>query len=345
MANSVNQVRQLYVAKEFKSPKVALTDNVGSISVTSDTAKNHLYFQYIGAGGLTRSDLIPIKNITYAKATDADNLAYNLSKFKLTLDSTVNSGNPVAGQDYLLRIAFRNYVGLSEEDQYFKYGVVRATTGMTPSTFYKNMALSLVKNFSRETNKMLKFYLETGGTDPAVVNGTPTEVTTATVPSSLNGTYTGLVIEEAPQNWILGVFEQLPVYFTLQPDTIVSNGDSLIWGIVNKVTSTSKIENGKKIADMEYFYMGERGDIYRMLGFPHVIRTTYLVDASLKYNVFDIGYNYQGDGEAVQKSEKVLTLVVPKVGANNAAGNALINSIITAFNTATGLSIPLLSVV
>lgn len=345
MANSVNQVRQLYVAKEFKTPKVASTDATGSISLTSDAAKTNLYFQYIGAGGLTRSDLIPIKNITYAKATDADTLSYNLSKFKITLDGNVNSGNPIPGQDYLLRIAFRNYIGLSEEDQYFKYGAVRAVTGMTPSTFYKNMAVSLAKNFSRETNKLLKFYLETGGTNPAIVNGSPVEVTSDTNPTTLNGTYTGLVIEELPQEWILGVFEQLPVYFTLQPDTVINNGDTLIWGVVNKVASTSKIENGKKIADMEYFYMGERGDIYRMLGFPHVIRTTYLVDASLKYNVFDIGYNYQGDGEAVQKSEKVLTLVVPKVGATNAAGNALINSIITAFNTATGLSIPLLSVV
>ena len=344
MANSVNQVRQLYVAKEFKSPKVATTDNAGSISVTSDTAKNHVYFQYIGAGGLTRSDLIPIKNITYAKATDANALAYNLTRFKLTLDSTVNSGNPIAGQDYLLRIAFRNYVGLSEEDQYFKYGVVRATTGMTPSTFYKNMALSLVKNFSRETNKMLRFYLETGGTDPAVVNGSPTEVTTLTTAASLSGTYTGLVIEEAPQDWILGVFEQLPVYFTLQPDTVVSSGDSLIWGVVNKVTSVSKIENGKKVADMEYFYMGERGDIYRMVGFPHVINTAYLVDPSLKYNIIDLGYNHQDGGEGVQKSEKVITLVVPKIGATNSVSNVLTNSIITAINTATGLSISLLSV-
>jgi len=52
------------------------------------------------------------------------------------LSSTVNSGAPVAGQDYILRLAFRNYIGLSEEDQYFKYGAVHAITGMTAEVFY-----------------------------------------------------------------------------------------------------------------------------------------------------------------------------------------------------------------
>ena len=117
---STNQVRQLYVAEALKPSNVAATDAAGSIAVKSDTAKTHLYFEYMGAGGMTRSDLIDIKNILYAKATDADDLAHSLAKYKLTLDTSVNGGTPVAGQDYILRIAFRNYIGLSEEDQYFK---------------------------------------------------------------------------------------------------------------------------------------------------------------------------------------------------------------------------------
>src|SRR5699024_4801033 len=217
---STNQVRQLYVATALKSPNVIASDTAGSIAVKSDTAKYHLYFEYMGAGGMTRSDLIDIKNILYAKATDADDLAYDLAKYKLTLDDTVNGGEPVVAQDYILRIAFRNYPGLSEEDQYFKYGMVHAVTGMTASDFYKTLALSLVKNFSREEQGLLKFYLETGGSDAGVVAGTPTEVTKDTKESSLTGTYTGIIIEEAPQDWILGVMEQAPVNFTIQPDLI-----------------------------------------------------------------------------------------------------------------------------
>ena len=342
---STNQVRQLYVAEALKPSNVAATDAAGSIAVKSDTAKTHLYFEYMGAGGMTRSDLIDIKNILYAKATDADDLAHDLAKYKLTLDASVNSGAPVAGQDYILRIAFRNYIGLSEEDQYFKYGMVHAYAGMTASDFYKTLVLSLVKNFSREEEGLLKFYLETGGTSAGTVAGTPTEVTKDTKESTLTGTYTGIVIEEAPQEWILGVMEQTPVNFTLQPGTITVNGDDRIWGTVKQVASTSSIPDGHKIADLEYFWMGERGDVYRMVGFPNVSSTKYLVNPDNKYNVIDIHYAYVGPNESVQKSEKDITIVVPKVGSSNSESNALANSIITAINTATGLSIAKLSVV
>lgn len=329
---STNQVRQLYVAETLKTPSVSATDKAGSIAVKVDTGKNHLYFEYMGAGGMTRSDLIDIKNILYANATDADDLAHNLTKYKLTLDTSVNGGSPVAGQDYILRIAFRNYIGLSEEDQYFKYGMVHAVSGMTASEFYKILALSLVKNFSREESGLLKFYLEVGGVDAGTVAETTIEVTKFTKESSLTDTYTGIVIEEAPQEWD-------SVNFTLQPDTIISAGDTRIWGTVKKVPSTNSITNGHKIADLEYFCMGERGDIYRMMGFPHVIRTKYLVNPDNKYNVINIHYAYVGSNESVQKSEKDITLVVPKIGENNQASNKLANDIISAINSKAGLSI------
>lgn len=336
---SVNQTRQVYVAKELKSPNVIVTDKAGAIAVKSDTAKTHVYFEYMGAGGMTRSDLIDTKNIIYAKATDADAMAHQLAKYKLTLDSTVNEGNPISGQDYLLRIVFRNYIGVSDEDTYVKYGMVHAVSGMTASDFYKTLVISLVKNFSREVDGLLRFYLETGGTKPDTVAGTPTEVTQYSDFSKLTGTYTGVVIEEMPQKWILGVMEQRPLNFSLQPDEVTFDGDSRIWGVATKVASTSSIDNGHTIADLEYFFMGERGDQYRMIGFPNVIRTTYLVNPDIKYNVIDLHYAYVGNNEGVQKSEKTITLVIPKEGANNSVSNVLANKIIDAINTATGLSI------
>ena len=63
------------------------------------------------------------------------------------------------------------------------------------------------------------------------------------------------------------------------------------------------------------------------------------VDPEKKYNTIDIHYAYVGDGVSVQKSEKDITIVVPKVGANNQASNKLTNDIIAAINTATGLNI------
>lgn len=329
---STNQVRQLYVAKALKTPHVLAGDAAGSIAVKNDTAKNHLYFEYKGADNLMRSDLIDIKNILYAKATDADDMAHELKAVTVTLDSNVNGGAPVAGQDYILRIAFRQYVGMSDEDQYYKYGMVHAYTGMTASDFYKKLALSLAKNFSREVVPLVKFVL-TNSDDEAV----PVDATTKE--ESLTETYTALVIDEVEQPWRLGIMEQVPVYFTVQPTTITVNGDERIWGTVEDTDPAGTIDNGKKIADLEYFCMGERGDIYRGVGFPHNIPTTYLVDPSVKYNVIDIHYAYVGSNESVQKSEKTITLVVPKVGATNSVSNKLANDIITAINTATGLTI------
>lgn len=332
MNYSVNQVRQLYVAKALKSPHVVAKDDAGSIAVKSDTAKNHLYFEYKGADNLMRSDLIDIKNILSVKATDADNMTYKLKSFTVTLDNNVNGGTPVASQDYMLRIAFRQYVGMSEEDQYFKYGTVHAYAGMTASEFYKQLAISLAKNFSREVTPLVKFTL-TNSSDQAV----PVDATTKE--SSLNETYKALVIDEVEQPWRLGVMEQVPVYFTVQPTTILVNGDERIWGTVEETEPAGKIENGKKIADLEYFCMGERGDIYRNIAWPHNIPTTYLVDPTIKYNLIDIHYAYTGSNEGVQKSEKTITLAIPKIGATNSVSNALANSIITAINTATGLNI------
>ena len=350
---STNQVRHLYVAKELKSSHVLAADAAGSIAVKSDTAKNHLYFEYKGADNLMRSDLIDIKNILYAKATDADDMAHELKAVTVTLDSGVNAGAPVAGQDYILRIAFRQYVGMSDEDQYFKYGMVHAYAGMNADEFYKVLALSIAKNFSREVVPLIKIEVHSkvtkskGGFDSngyMVVTPTTKDNGKSDTTNPYYATDTlvtdidSIRITEVEQPWRLGVMAQTPVYFTVQPVAIMVNGDERIWATVTESTN-STIANGKKIADLEYFCMGERGDMYRNIGWPHNIPTTYLVDPTIKYNVIDIHYAYVGSNESVQKSEKTITLVVPKVGAKNNVSNALANSIIAAINTATGLTI------
>ena len=319
---SVNQVRQLYVATSLKTPHVLASDAAGSIAVKNDTVKSHLYFEYKGADNLMRSDLIDTKNILYAKATDATAMAHSLKSVTVALDSNVNGGAPVAGQDYILRIAFKQYVGMSDEDQYFKYGMVHAYAGMDASEFYKVLAVSLAKNFSREVVPLIKIEIKTASAT--------TEVTPTTKVADLTGTYTGVVITEVEQPWRLGVMAQTPVYFTVQSVPVTVNGDERYWATLTESTSGS-IGNGKTIADLEYFCMGERGDMYRQVGWPHNIPTTYLVDPAKAYCVFDIHYAYVGSNESVQKSEKTITIVC--------ADKAELNKVIAAFNTATGLSV------
>ena len=404
---STNQVRQLYVANALGTVKDGVA--AGTIEVKSDTDKTNLYFKYMGPGGQVRSDLVDIKNISYIKVTDATKMVSPLSKYKVVLDSSVNSGAPRAGEDYILRIAFRNFVGLSEEDQYFKYGAVHAVSGMTAAQFYSILAKSLKQNMAREISPLVNVSL--AGTKAVAVMSTNNGVTVTakesgvdgnnikfavasiadatagvvvteasgvkTITASLTGanktigdltalvaadpiasklvvitgtagtavaaettavalttgSTTGVIIEETEQPWVLGTMQQESLKFTVQPTTINDGTEERIWGVVSTETSTTSLKNGKKIADMEYFYMGERGDQYRGIGWPNVIKTTYLVDPSVEYNTIDIHYAYQGSGEDIQKSEKDITLVVPKVD------NTLVNSIVSAINTATGLTI------
>lgn len=406
MVISINQVRQLYVAKALKASTAALT-NAGDIVPKADTAKTTLYFQSMSPAGIVASDKIDLKNVLSAKATPSDALAHKLVRYSVTLDAGV-SATPVAGQNYILRLAFRQYIGLSEEDQYFKYGEVIARSGMTAEQFYQAMVASLNANMSKDKlvnvsldgvkakavladNAGITVTAKTVGTagnsikfgiDDVAATAAAVDVTTAsgvtTITASLTaaaktigdlaaliaadaeasalvaitgtpattvvveepavaltgGSTTGIIIEEAEQPWVLGMMPQAFIPFTPQFLTITVNGEDRLWGVATVVTPTNTVPDGHLIADLEYFCMGARGDIYRGMGYPNTIKTTYLVDPSAVYDVLDIHYFYTGSNESVQKSEKTITLVAVDDGSHTA-----MNALIGAINTASGLTI------
>lgn len=330
---SINQVRQLYVAKALKANTAALT-TAGDIVPKADTAKTTLYFQYMSPAGLVSSDKIDIKNVMYAKATSSDALAHKLIRYSVTLDADV-SATPVAGQNYILRLAFRQYIGLSEEDQYFKYGEVIARSGMTASDFYKKMAISLAKNLENKTEStpLVNIYLISAAAS------TDVPVTSATKESDLTATdYNQIIIEETEQPWVLGMMPQAFIPFTPQFLTILVDGEERLWGVATKVTPTKTVPDGHLMADLEYFCMGARGDIYRGMGYPNIIKTTYLADPDAIYDTLDIHYFYTGSNESVQKSEKTITLIAVNDGSHTA-----MNALIDAINIASGLTIATLS--
>lgn len=330
MVISINQVRQLYVAKAPKANTAALT-TAGDIVPQADTAKTTLYFQYMSPAGIVSSDKIDLKHVLHAKATPSASLAHKLVRYSVTLDSDV-SATPVAGQNYILRLAFRQYIGLSEEDQYYKYGEVIARSGMSASDFYKQLAISLAKNLDNKTEStpLANIYLIS-----AAAANTDVPVTANTKESDLTATdYNQIIIEEAEQPWVLGMMQQAFIPFTPQFLTILVDGEERLWGKATVVTPTKTVTDGHLMADLEYFCMGARGDIYRGMGYPNIIKTTYLADPDAVYDTLDIHYFYTGSNESVQKSEKTITLIAVDNGSHTAM-NALINSI----NTASGLTI------
>lgn len=306
MANySTNQVRHIYVAST--NAAVDKDSPIGQIEVKTSDNDKFLYFKYMGAGGQVRSDMIEIKNISYYKKTEAASLTRALTKKKLVLNAEVGA-EPITGEEYLTRLTFRNYGAPGEAHQMVKHGVVKVFGTMTASDFYKRMVLSLVKNFARSEEGLIKFSL----------TGVATEIDKYTKLEDLTGTATGIELEELPQEWRLGTMQQEPVNFTVHPTTVKLDGFDVIWGTVTNEESTTSVQNGQNIADLEYFLMGERADVYRNVGFPYVRPTTYLVDPSQEYDTIDIHYAYQGPSEDIEKSQKDILIVSSDSGVADA---------------------------
>ena len=329
-----NQATQFYVANSLKTAVNNLT-TAGDILVKATSDGSSIYFQQMGAGGIVRSDLIDVRNITYGKATSANALVEPLMTANVTLDPRVNEGNPIPGEDYILRLTFDGYVGISPEDsQYWKYGVVKAYKGMTASDFYKKMAFSIVKNMSREAVEFVTVELLSSDSDGNIKNKV---VRVPFKESDFTDTYTGIKIcEEVSSGWLLGTRQLKRNTFSVGFCKVLDDTDYKFWGIVN-YGNGSVIKDGLKVADMEYFFMGERGDQYRMVGFPDYVPTKYLVDPTKEYDLINIHYFYTGSNESSQKSEKDIILAVPKSNSNKTT-----NDIVTAINaliTASGVTI------
>lgn len=348
MVFSTNQFRQLFVVpaagnvKAIGSNNRANVANAGDINATKTKDGKYLYFHYMGAGGQVRSDLIDIKSITYAKATKASAMARVLKSIVLTMDSSVNSGNPVANQNYEVKIKYNQFVGMSDEDIYFEYGNAFATAGMTASKLLANLAINLAKNVAKQG--MVEIHLASttstvADTDEGKVNpdGTISANGSTTAIDPVTNTYTGIEILEIAQPWTRGIKAQTPVMFEVFATPVFVTGGEAQWASIEEATSDITIKNGKVIADLEYFCMGERGDIYRNVGWPNSIPTEYLVDPTKEYSVIDIHYAYQGTCEDIQKSEKDITIVVAD-GASTATYTG-INTLIGYINTAVGTTL------
>ena len=302
MSVQTNQVRNLYVVKNYVTDAKSVA-NEGDIALTVTKDGKKMYFTYCGANGnLMTSDYIDVTTAK-AKAVAGDSLGRALKTASITLPE--GKSGPVAGREYIVRVAISNYISQSDESIYTKYGVVASTSSMSASDFYKTLAISLARNFSREASKLFDIYLNDGSAD--------TLVDLANL-SALTGTYTSVKLVEAKQDYIRGTMPCVPVYFTVEADDIIENGEETQSLVVTYGVSTTKVPNGYEIADTEYFCMGERGDRLRMAGYPNIIHTKYLVDETASYDCLDINWSYIGNGIDNKASDKAILIVTPASG-------------------------------
>lgn len=332
MANfSTNQARHLYFMGDFKSTVAAVTGSdgvagdlaLGSSVYPGATGETHplstIYFVLRnGDGKIIRSDNINIGCIDYINMKSADELATTLLAHTVTLNdgsaTDKNGGDSVViadvqGKTVTINVMARQFLDYDPRSALGISASYKVASNGSASDLYKNLALNLAKsipNFAGDEDyPIFKVFVKTS-------NGT-TEVKKSTASSSLNGSYTGIVIVEAGQANIYrrGLIPNEPMPLDVSFDC--SDDDVKLWGIdkvaASEITGNTVIGDGYKIADLEYFCVGERGDIFRMKNWPNNWEYTYQVNPASTYDMLTIQYHWKGHAENVQKSPKTIHIV------------------------------------
>lgn len=252
-----------------------------AIQDVKTTKNGSVYFTYKGPKGMLRSDLIKPDQVMSATVTTAEAQRIPLHDVTVTFDAS----KLVVGEDYQVKIVISQFQDMAEDSLYYKYGVAHCGKNDTAATMIAKLAESLKKNFSREITKFFEF--------------------------EANGT--SLIIRELAQDWNRGLMPKQGVNFSVYVDEVIVDGVEEKWGTVEKKASTTRyITNGYTLADMEYFYMGERGDQYRMFAAPQDrIPTKYLINPEAEYDVVNIHYYFVDSLGGAQKSEKDIVLAYP----------------------------------
>lgn len=303
---SNNQFRHLYFVKTLTPVSEDRTSGNLTCGKTADGKCGYLVIRNDESGETERTDLIQLCNIKSATLTKAAKLKMPLIKATTTLDEDASDA-PVAGQVYVLKLVVDNAFCDSPDSMYSKNVAVKAKAGETAESLYGRLAAELKKAIGKR-DVAYGYFDVTSSAAGIVVTATAAGVTKGFTP---------------------GIRSAKPTLFHIECNSIIINGSEYCWGATEYGVSDEKVASGYKIAEMEYFYHGERGDIYRGMGYPNNIATKLSVVPTEDYDVIDIHYAYTDEGTSSYRSEKQLTLVVP---AGLAAANSLAGAGIAALD-------------
>lgn len=354
-ALSNNQVRHMYIvqsASAESSPKnFAENATIGQAGVFNElgakTAGNMAYVLYKNNKGyISKTDNIEKGNVVYAKTTD-----YKAESFK---KYTITPTNIQEGDKFVLLIQFLNWYSVSPENQYFKQASYTAKAGDDAEAVVDGLVKNLAWQFKHETVHFAGSF-----------KYTPKGVSPVQYPAndflefSKDGATTDakLIIQEKEQR---SNKDKIPakklMFYISAPDNEDFGTMDIKDTFVTKDGSTVNyhslgVNTGKTISEQEWFYLGERGDIYRYMGYPNNFETKYDAKDNIGYISIDVQYFYTGSAEDVQKSQKQLYLVFPFTLEENgtaesvsyAAAKAAAKTISDTLGTVLGITINSLS--
>lgn len=329
---STNQVKQLYVAKAVD----ASLDTIGDIKFFA-AGDNQIAAKYVGNDGKVRTDIIDLATLK-GKAVKASSMAEYLE------NAFIASTSAVAGQDYILKVTLSEFGGMTPEDKGFILADYTAKTGDAAKDVLAGLAVALANNAAKAAySKVINVYVTTAATaSTALTNSNLWAVEAGASEATVAGygSLTAIIIEAAEQPWVLGKSDAARVSIKVSSDKIMSSGIETAWATVtyNTAHPSAQIKNSKKIADLEYFAFGERGDVYRGINWPNNFEFKGLVDpnAQYGYHAIELTFAYQGDAEDIQKSPKEMVIVAPAEGDTT---YTVINAIAADINSAAGSTV------
>ena len=330
---STNQVKQLYVAKAVD----ASLDTIGDIKFFA-AGDNQIAAKYVGNDGKVRTDIIDLATLK-GKAVKASSMAEYLE------NAFIASTSAVAGQDYILKVTLSEFGGMTPEDKGFILADYTAKTGDAAKDVLAGLAVALANNAAKAAyNKVINVYVTTAANASTSLtlnsNLWAVEAGADVATVVAYGSLTAIIVEAAEQPWSLGKNDGARVGIQISSDKILSSGVETSWATVtyNTARPSAQIKNSKKIADLEYFAFGERGDIYRGINWPNNFEFKGLVDpdAAYGYHAIELTFAYQGDAEDIQKSPKEMVIVAPAEGDTT---YTVINAIAADINSAAGSTV------
>lgn len=289
-----NQVNHVYVAKAVQSSALSA---IGDI-MCKKTADGELYFVYKnGDGGVVRSDLIPIKNIMWARAVSGNHRSQKraLKKYEIGIQNLVSGDVDKTALTVVLEKTLHNGI----ETVYRKTATVLVKS-TTIADVVDALKLAIDNSFSRDDYVKDDF----------------------TITTTSSGNNKKVVITENAQSskYKRGVYANEAInfrVFTYDTDKMVVTGPT---------NTSSYIYNAYDIADLEYFALGERGDKYRNIGWPNAFPSKCVADDptdSAAYNILQIHFAFTDSNEGVQKSEKDITIAIPMDTPDSTASPAI----------------------
>lgn len=295
---STNQVMQFYVHTTGHKLYIptnedeAVVSDPFSIAITTDGNAPTVTGNTTNAIGRTDK----IENVMWATLTKAAKLATPYKEATLTFKSEVNEGAPIVGQDYIVKVSYPAIGGVGVEGFTTKVATAYASADATTATIVAELAENLNAAFEAD-----------GVLVATIKNDTTTLVITQT--------------DIAEKSYERGVRPVTIADFNVTASPVIENGEEVNWcTIVIAPSATLSVKGGYKLADMEYFALGERGDDYRMMGYPNYIKTIYRIDPTKEYNVYNIHYAYKGYNDQSHKSEKDLIIAVEIVDGDENEG-------------------------